>query len=143
MKNKAIFAEILMAFCACTTCITILQGVMGMLFFPEEQLSYKAFFSPPLCGAISVLLGAVTWSKKELSFRQVLFRRALHLLLIEGMVFGLNYAAGIAYPTVVKVVLALGTAVVFVMVYVILWFIDQKSAKLFNQRLKEYQSANT
>lgn len=142
MKYKSRFAEALISFCVCTTCITILEGILGMLFFPEESLSYGAFFSPPIFGSISVLFGVVTWSKKELSVRQVLFRRTIHLLLIEGMVFGLNYIAGVVFPKAFSIALFLGIAVVFVMVYVILWINDQKSAMLFNQKLKEYQASN-
>lgn len=142
MNHRSKFSEALISFCVCTACITILEGIMGILFFPEEQLNYGAFFSPPLFGAFSILLGMVTRSKKELSVKQVLFRRGIHLLLIEGMVFGLNYAAGIVFPPIVSAMLVVGIAVVFVMVYVILWINDQKSAALFNQKLKEYQAEN-
>lgn len=141
MNHKSRFSEFLMSFCVCTTCITILEGILGILFFPEQELGYEAFFSPPLFGFISVLFGIVTWSKKELSMKQILLRRVLHLLLIEGMVFGLNYAAGNVFPAAVNAILAIGIAVVFVMVYVILWINDRKSARLFNQKLKEFQTA--
>lgn len=141
MNEKSKITEALMSFCVCTACITILEGILGMMFFPEQKLGYEAFFSPPLFGAFSVLLGCVTWSKKELSVKQILFRRSLHLLLIEGMVFGLNYAAGVVFPPMVCIALAIGIATVFVMVYVILWMNDRRSARIFNRKLKEFQVA--
>lgn len=140
MKYKPKMFELLIDFCVCTTCITLLEGVMGMLFFPDQEIYYDAFFSPPLFGTLSVLLGFVTNSKKELTVKQVMFRRVLHLLLIEGLVFGLNYLAGVVFPPVIGIALALGIAVVFVMVYVITWINDQKSAEDFNQKLKEFQA---
>lgn len=140
MQSKSKISEALIAFCVCTACITILQGVLGMLFYPEEKLGYEAFLTPPLFGLFSVILGVVTWSKKELSVKQVLIRRAIHLLLIEGMVFGLNYVAGNRFSIVVNLTLAFGIAVVFVAVYLILWINDKKSADLFNQKLKEFQA---
>jgi len=143
MKYRETFAELLLSFCVCTACITILEGVIGAIFYPTMQLNYYAFFSPPLFGLFSVVLGCVTWSKKELTVKQVLLRRGIHLLLIEGMVFGINYFAGTVFSTIVNIVLALGIAVVFVLVYVILWMNDQKSAKLFNEKLKEYQAVKT
>lgn len=143
MNHKSRFLEMLMAFCVCTACITILEGVLGVIFFPEEKLSYGAFFSPPLFAGISVLLGVVTWSKKELSVKQILLRRVLHLLLIEGMVLGLNCLSGIVFTALVRAILMLGVAAVFVMVHIILWINDQKSAKLFNQKLKEYQATKS
>lgn len=140
MKLKQKIFDMLISFCVCTTCITLLEGIMGVLFFPDVTMDYGAFFSPPLFGAVSVLFGIVTESSKELSIRQVLIRTAIHLLMIEGMVFGLNYLAGVIFPPVVCITLAIGIAVVFVMVYAITWINESKSAADFNQRLKEYQT---
>lgn len=143
MQSKSKISEALIAFCVCTACITILQGVLGMLFYPEEKLGYEAFLTPPLFGLFSVMLGMVTWSKKELSIKQVLIRRTIHLFLIEGMVFGLNYLAGNSFSVPVTMALAFGIAVIFVAVYLILWINDKKSAALFNQKLKEFQAGGT
>ncbi len=139
MNQKSKISELIISFCASTTCITLLQGTLGMLFFPEELLPYEAFFSPPIFAALSELFGLVTWSKRELSVKEVLVRRSIHLLMIEGTVFGLNYLAGNVFPPVVSVTLAVGVAVVFVAVYFVLWLIDNKSAALFNQQLKQFQ----
>lgn len=139
MKYKQKLFDMLIAFCVCTTCITFLEGIMGALFFPTEKLGYGAFFSPPLFSALSVSFSLVADSSKELTMQQVIVRRVLHLLLIEAMVFGLNYLAGANFPPVVCIALALGIAIVFVMVYVITWFNESKSAMVFNLKLKEYQ----
>lgn len=140
MNKKKKLTEMLIAFCVCTTCITILQGVMGVIFFPDTLLDYGAFFAPPIFGFFSVLLGFVTESKKELTVRQVLFRYALHLFLIEVMVFGANYLAGNIFPPLINILLALGIAIVFVMVYVITWINERKYAADFNEKLKVYQA---
>lgn len=139
MKIRKNFSEFMMTFFVCTTCITILEGTLGMIFFPQERLPYGAFFSPPLFGFFSVLFGLVTKSKRELSIKQILFRRGIHLLLIEGMVFGLNYYAGMIFEPLVAFVLAFSIAFIFVAVYVIMWLNDQRSAALFNEKLKLYQ----
>jgi len=140
MKHKSALMEALISFCVCTTCITLLEGILGVIFYPEVSLDYGAFFSPPFFGAVSVLLSLVTYSKKEQSVKEILIRQAIHLLLIEAMVFGLNYLVGVVFPTVVNITLALGIAVIFVLVYWIVWLNDCKSADLFNQKLKEYQA---
>lgn len=139
MKNKSDFMEPIIAFMVCTTCITILEGVVGMILYPEQKFGYDAFFSPPLFGFCSVLLGVVTYSKKELSVRQVLIRRGIHLLLIEGLIFGVNYAAGIVFESMSILILAAAIALVFVTVYVVLWLNDKRSAEMFNEQLKRYQ----
>ncbi len=139
MKDKSRIHEMAEAFFVCTTCICILQGTLGMVLYPTEQLSYAAFLVPPLFGLFSVLFGIVTWSKEEQTIKQVLIRRVIHLILIEVMVFGVNYFAGNRFPPTESVILAIGIAIVFVMVYVITWISDSKSAREFNDKLKKYQ----
>ena len=139
MNRQSKLSEMMMAFFVSTACITILEGIMGMLFFPDEELTYKAFFAPPVMGLFSVIFGFVTWSKKELTIKETLLRRGIHLLLIECLVFGLNYVEGIIFPFKVAISLILGIAVVFVAVYVVLWVNDSRSAKRFNKKLREYQ----
>lgn len=131
--------EFMMAFFVCTACICILEGILGMLFFPEQRFGYDAFFSPPLFGFLSVLCGIVTHSKRELSMREVVARRVVHLLLIELIVFGLNYAAGTIFSTALGIVLALAIAVIFAAVYAVLYINDKRSAVLFNEELRKYQ----
>jgi len=142
MKERSIFAEELISFCICTTCITILEGIMGMMFYPKQVLYYDAFFSPPMFGLFSVLLGLVTYSRKELNVKQVIFRRILHLFLIELMVFTVNFVVGVSYPLHVLITLAVLIAVVFVLVYVILWINDTWDARRLNRKLRDYQKRN-
>lgn len=139
MKNRRDFLEPIIAFFVCTACITILEGIMGMLFFPEQEMGYDAFFMPPLFGFCSVLFGFVTYSKKELSVKQILVRRGIHLFLIEGLVFGVNYAVGMVYPPLTAWILAIAITVVFIAVYAVMWLNDQRSAVMFNEKLKHYQ----
>ena len=139
MSNRGKLVEFLMAFFVCSTCISILEGLLGMAFFAEDKFGWEAFFSPPLFGFLSVLLGMVTKSKKELSVKEILFRRALHLLLIELLIFGMNYETGMQFDVLFSVTLAFSVAAVFVAVYVVMWLNDRKSAALFNEKLKEYQ----
>lgn len=139
MRIRTEMAEFLTAFFICTTCITLLEGVVGMLFFPEEKFGYEAFFSPPLFALFSTLFGLVAKSKKELSVKQVIFRRFLHLLMIEALVLGLNHMAGRKYTPIALFTLIFSIAIVFVSVYFFVWLNDRRSAALFNEKLKQYQ----
>lgn len=142
MTKKEIVSDMIISFCVVTACVTILEGVMGMLFFPDQQLGYEAFFSPPLFGFFSAIFGLVTYSKKELSIKQMVFREIIHLLLIEFLVFGLNIAVGNLYDIRTCIALASSIAIVYVVVCIILWINDQRSATQFNQRLKQFQMQN-
>lgn len=139
MKTENRKMEVLMSFLVCTACITILEGILGMIFMPEVRFGYEAFFSPPVFGFFSALSGAVLDTGKERSVRQVWVRRGIHLILIEALVFGANYAAGMEFETVLAGTLAAAIAVVFLIVYLILWMNDAKSAAEFNERLKNFQ----
>lgn len=139
MRDKSKIREMAEAFFVSTTCICILQGILGTMLYPDDKLPYDAFLVPPLFGLFSVLLGIVTWSKEEQTVKQVLLRRTLHLLLIEVMVFSLNCLAGSRFPLWHAVLLAGGIAIVFVAVYVITWLSDRKSARDFNAELKKFQ----
>lgn len=138
MKSKLV--DMMMSFFICTACIAILEGIIGRIFFPQLTFGYEAFFSPPFFGFLSVLFSIVNYSKKELSIRQVLFRRFLHLLLIEGLVLGLNYMTGALSDFLFFFVLAVSVAVVFILVYVFVWIGERASAMRFNEQLKIYQS---
>lgn len=137
--GKELWMEMMMSFFVCTACICILEGVVGTLFMPRQQFGYEAFFSPPLFGAVSVLFGIVTRSRRELSMAEVIARRFLHLVLIEALVFGLNYSAGVTFPIGMGVTLAFAIAIVFVTVYVVMYINDRRNAISFNEELKKFQ----
>lgn len=139
MKHKEIWIDFVMSFFVITACITILEGVLGAVFLPDVRFGYSAFFSPPFFGLLSTLLGIVGYSKNELTVRQAFFRKILHLILIEVMVFGLNILSGNIFEFKLCLTMVLGIAVVYLTVNAVLWVNDQKSAERFNQNLKSFQ----
>ncbi len=139
MKNKGFFTEFLITFLVITACVTIMEGVLGMIFLPDMRFGFEAFLSPPLFGFLTALTGIVTKSTRELSRKQILFRELLQLLLIEALVFGVNHLVGATYEARLKVALAAAIALVFVAVYLVIWLNDRRSARLFNEKLKEFQ----
>lgn len=149
MKNKRkIFTkekatEAIMSFFVITAAICILEGIIGVLFLPKEQLGYKAFFAPPIFAFFSVLCGIVTISQKEMNIRQIVIRKMIHLLLIEILVFGLNFMEGFVFNPIVNIALALGIACIYTLVDIILYLNDRRIAALFNEELKKFQQKNT
>lgn len=139
MKKQNSLTSLLVTFLVITACITILAGILGMLFLPDIRFGYEAFFSPPFFGFLSTLTGIVTKSGKELSVKQMLFREFLQLLLIEMIVFGANFLCGNAFDFPLSIALALGIAVVFVLVYLVIWLNDRRLATAFNKELLQFQ----
>lgn len=140
MKNKHSFTEFVIVLFIVTACITILEGILGLIFMPDLLLGFDAFFVPPIFGFFSALTGIITHSSKELSIKQMLFREFLQLMLIEIMVFGTNYfASRTFFETKLTIALAIGIAIIFVTVYFVMWLNDRQSARLFNEKLKAFQ----
>ena len=131
----------LLVFFIVTACVTILEGVFGMLFFPEITFGYKAFFSPPIFGTLSALSGFVTDSERELTEKEMLFRLFLQLVLIELLVFGANYfyVDFEMFTWKVTLSLILAIALIFVLVYAVMWLNEYRMAQLFNARLQKLQ----
>lgn len=139
MKNRGLGIQFILVFFIVTACITIMSGILGMVFMPDVRFGYEAFLTPPIFGFLSALTGLITKSRKELSVGQTLFREFLQLLLIESMVFGVNYVFGTTFEWETSVALAIGIAVIFVLARVILLLNDQRSALAFNAKLVEFQ----
>ena len=139
MKNRTSFTDFLMAFFVITTCITIMEGWLGLLFLPDMHFGFEAFLVPPLFGFLSALTSVVTYSKKELSAAAMLFRIFLQLILIESIVFGINYLNGTIFAMNLTIALVLGIAVIFAIVYLVLWLNDRRIADTVNQHLRDFQ----
>lgn len=139
MKHRDFLMEFVLVFFVVTACITILEGVLGLLFLPDMRFGYDAFLSPPFFGLLSSLSGIITKSSKELSIGQMLFRMFLQLLFIEAMVFGINFLAGNRYEPRLNIALAAAIAIVFAVVYLVIWQNDRRSARLFNEKLRAFQ----
>lgn len=148
MDTKDYWIELLMTFFVSTTFICILEGVVGSIFYKNEQLGFGAFFSPPIFGLLSVVFGIVSkvsfktkMGEKQngITTREVMIRRAIHLLLIEMAVFILNWISGHVFSVFLSIVTAISVGVIYVLVYCILFLYDRKSAEQFNQLLKVFQ----
>lgn len=139
MKCKNLISDLAAAFFISTTLITIGSAIIGSVYLKEVTFGYYAFFSPPLIGVLSSLLGIVSYSKRELSVVEAIVRKGLHLFLIEAMIFGLNYASGVRFSPELSVILALFIMLVFVSVHVITWLNDKRVADAFNRELEFFQ----
>lgn len=138
-RNSA--TDFLLSFFIITACITILEAVIGSIFMPEEQFGFEAFFTPPLFGFLSALSGVVTFSRHQLSAGAMAARLLLQLTLIEAMVFLVNFFFGSWELFTVPMILTLvfGIALIFNVVYLVMWLNDRRISRLFNERLLEFQ----
>ena len=123
------------------TLINLAIFTTGMLFRPEQTFGYEAFLSPLLLGLFTVIPTLLLYSRKELTVRQLLVRKALQLLLdiviVNAVVFSGNEmdrttlaaAAGISVSIVI----------VFAAVHLIEWLLARRTAKQLTEQLAAFQ----
>ena len=140
-KWKEQFVRALRLYTLLVTLITVLIIILGNLLDRGRVFSYEAFLSPLIYALIGTVAAIITWSDKELSVRNLIIRKVISLLLIEGAIIFLALNAD-TIPTEKSWVipgLALGILAVFVLTHVILYFIDRKEAEKLNTDLARYQ----
>lgn len=124
------------------TLINVVMFVLGMIYQPDARFGYDAFLSPIIYAACSMLPVLLTYSKKELSVKQMFFRQVLNLLAIEGIMLGIGLAgsAELASHPALVVSFALSVFVIYVLVMIISWVLDLGQAKQMNIDLEKYKS---
>ena len=140
-KLKERLIQALRLYTLLVTLITVLIIILGKLLDRDRTFSYDAFFSPLIYALIGTAATLVTRSDRELSVRNLIIRKAISLLLIEGAVIFIALNAD-TIPTEKSWVLSglvLGVFVTFVLTHVILYFIDRKEAEKLSADLSRYQ----
>ncbi|OPZ85461.1 MAG: hypothetical protein BWY74_03909 [Firmicutes bacterium ADurb.Bin419] len=141
MEFKTFFVtKIMMSFFVSITCICIAMALVGMIFEPNTRFGYEAFWSPPIFGMLATIPSLVTYSKKELSFKQTAIRNILHFLLLEVVILSTLYFGGLL--TSISMIISLGISifVIDLTVNLIVWINDKRVANEFNNALKKMQS---
>ncbi len=139
MNFNDYFKKCLMDYFIIVTCITAVIGIIGLIFEPNMQFGYEAYFSPLIFGAISIIPSLISYSKKELSVKQMIFRNILQLVILECLILITGYSFGIMRDKSIIISVALSVIIVFIIVHLISWFIDSKTAVVLNDNLKVFQ----
>jgi small-conductance mechanosensitive channel len=142
MSIKEFLKKRLLEFCIITTCVTAVTAVLGLIISPEDRFGYDSFFSPLLFGLLSLVPSIVTYSRKELSYRQTVIRKVLHLLLLEATLTVFALCSGMFHAPADIALFAVSVFIVYLLVHLIKWFIDRKEADEINRTLKTLQGKN-
>lgn len=132
----------LMYYFIIVTIVTLVTGILGLIYEPNQRFGYDSYFSPLIFGLIGVLPGFVTYSKKELTLKQSIVRGILQLLLIEVMVISFGYIMGILKIEIIGSMI-FSIFAIFIGVNCIDWLISNKNAKSLTLYLKAYQDEIT
>ena len=141
MNGKDILLRLCTTYFALVTLITAAILVLGLTLDPAAQLGYDAYLSPLVFAAAGVLPSAVTWSRRELSVRQMLLRMAIQLAMVEALVLLIAYRSPMIPTGEPGVVPALAGSVVLIYVLVTLfqWLLDRAAARKMTRDLLSWQ----
>ncbi len=140
-KWKELFIQALRLYTLLVTLIVVIMMILGYLLDRDRVFGYDAFLSPLVYALIGTVAAVVTRSDQELSVRNLMIRKAVSLLLIEGaiLLIALNADTIPTEKSWIIPCLALGVFAVFVLAHVILYLIDKKEAEKLNAALSRYQ----
>ncbi len=141
MEFKRFLVNKLILFFMLSTLITVAVVLIGSAFDPEAQFGYKDMLVPIEYAALCMLPTFVTWSKRELSPKALLVRKAIMLVLIEGVILFIAFTSDVIDTSRIGVVLAIAGSVlvIFVLANLFVWLKDTAEAKKLNRELEAFQ----
>ena len=141
MEFKRFLVNKLILFFMLSTLITVAIVLIGSAFDPEAQFGYKDMLVPIEYAALCILPTLVTWSKRELSPKALLVRKAIMLVLIEGVILFIAFTSDVIDTSRVEVVLTIAGSVlmIFVLANLFMWLKDAAEAKKLNRELEAFQ----
>ena len=133
----------LMNFFIIVTLVNLVIFISGNLLAPEQELTYSAFLVPIIDGILGTIPGLVMYSKRELTFKQMMVREIIQLLAIELIILFFTFGfSGFSIDKLHMIlVVALSVAVIYVLVTLIRFFLDSRSARKMTDDLKSFQQS--
>ena len=141
MKER--IRELCSTFFISVTFINVAMLILGFLLRPDQKFGYEVFLYPLIYGAIGVIPGIIIHTKRELSIRQVIIRKVLQLVLILVLMLAFMFAGQPFDPGMIPAAAGVSASVVviFVLVNVIEWLFDIRTAKSMTEDLKRFQES--
>lgn len=141
MDFKRFLINKLILFFLLSTLITVAVSLIGLLFDGDMCFGYREMLIPIEYAALCMLPTLVTWSKRELSPKALLVRKALMLVLIESVILFIAFTSDVIDTSRVEVVLAIAGSVlaIFVLVHLFMWLKETAEAKKLNRELEAFQ----
>ncbi len=145
MNGKENIKSIISSFFIIVTLVNIATFILGSVFRPDARFGYDAFLSPIIYGICSLIPFAITYSNRELKLKELLFREVLQLISIEVILCLLAFGGKAINKENISLIISFCVSIfiVYVLVNVITWLLDVKTAKEMTNDLHEYQNNQT
>jgi hypothetical protein len=139
MKER--IKDILNSFFITVTLINVAMLVLGKLLEPDQVFGYEAFMYPLIYGLIGTIPSIVIRDKKELSVKQELIRKVMNMPLIIVLMLAFMFGGREITSELIAAAegVAISIVIIFVLVNLIIWWLDLKTAKDMTEDLLKYQ----
>ena len=123
------------------TLINAAMLILGLIFSPEQKFGYEVFLYPLIYGLIGVIPQLIMTTKKELSIKQVIIRKIIQLLLLIVLMLTFIFGGRPIDADLIKVAagVAASVIIIYVLVNIIEWMFDQRTAKSMTEDLMKFQ----
>ena len=141
MEFKRFLVNKLILFFMLSTLIAAAVSLVGSAFDSGARLGYEALLVPIKYAALCLLPTLVTWSRRELSVRETLLRKALTLVLLEAEILFIAFTSPVIDTGSARVVLAIAGSVlvIFALANLFLWLKDSAEARKMSRDLAAFQ----
>lgn len=141
MEIKRFLINKLILFFMLSTLITVAVALIGSAFDGDAELSYRDMLTPIRYAALCLLPTLVTYARRELSLRALLLRKALLLVLLEGVMLCIAFTSPVIDTANPLTVLTIAGSVllIFLLVNLFTYLKDAAEAKTMNRDLEQFQ----
>ena len=134
--------KVLVSYFLAVSGITAAIGIIGSIFATETSFGYQAFLSPFLFGLVAVIPSLATYSRKEPTPKQMLYRLFIHFLLLEVLILLFAYITHLLTSVSIAISIFSAVFIIDVSVQLIHWLNDRRIAGELNKTLREMQFNN-
>ncbi len=147
-KKKQMLINLANSYFITVTFINLVIYLLGSIFRPEQRFGYSAFLSPLIYGLVAFIplaVSALLSSGKELTCRQLVFRKIAELAAIEAVLlfFGFGTENLTSNNKLLIVCFALSVFYIYAMVTLISWRLDVRTARRINVDLQAFQARHS
>ena len=141
MSMKERIRDILNSFFISVTLINVAMLILGRILEPTQVFGYEVFLYPLIYGLIGTIPTLLIRDKKEFSIKQELIRKVMRMLLLIALMLAFMFGGREITSELITaaVDVSLSIVIIFILVNLIIWWLDLKTAKDMTEDLIKYQ----
>ena len=137
MEWKEFLKKCMIDFLLIQAGITLSIGIIGCISPSADRPDYALLFLPFVYAFFCLLPSFVVYSSKELSLKQMVFRKILQFLLIEAVVLLVSYIAGALISKSLCITIMLTVAIIYAAVNLIDYYMEITDSAAMTKKIQQ------